>query len=60
MIDYIKVTNRNNSWLDDYFNMEEQFTLNDKKSEKILVLSDDYINLQPSSGKPYECYKVEI
>ena len=60
MIDSIKVTNRNNSWLDDYFNMEEQFTLNDKKSEKIVVLSDDYINLQPSSGKPYECYKVEI
>ena len=60
MIDYIKVTNRNNPWLDDYFNMEEQFTLNDKKSEKIVVLSDDYINLQPSSGKPYECYKVEI
>ena len=60
MIDYIKVTNRNNSWLDDYFNMEEQFTLNDKKSEKIVVLSDDYINLQPSTGKPYECYKVEI
>ena len=60
MIDYIKVTNRNNPWLDEYFNMEEQFTLNDKKSEKILVLSDDYINLQPSTGKPYECYKVEI
>ena len=60
LIDYIKVTNRNNPWLDEYFNMEEQFTLNDKKSEKILVLSDDYINLQPSSGKPYECYKVEI
>ena len=60
MIDYIKVTNRNNSWLDEYFNMEEQFTLNDKKSEKIVVLSDDYINLQPSTGKPYECYKVEI
>ena len=60
MIDYIKVTNRNNSWLDEYFNMEEQFTLNDKKSEEIMVLSDDYINLQPSSGKPYECYKVEI
>jgi len=60
MIDYIKVTNRNNPWLDEYFNMEEQFTLNDKKSEKIVVLSDDYINLQPSSGKPYECYKVEI
>jgi len=60
LIDYIKVTNRNNPWLDEYFNMEEQFTLNDKKSEKIVVLSDDYINLQPSSGKPYECYKVEI
>ena len=60
MIDYIKVTNRNNPWLDEYFNMEEQFTLNDKKSEEILVLSDDYINLQPSTGKPYECYKVEI
>ena len=60
MIDYIKVTNRNNPWLDEYFNMEEQFTLNDKKSEKIVVLSDDYINLQPSTGKPYECYKVEI
>ncbi len=60
MSDYIKVTNRNNSWLDEYFNMEEQFTLNDKKSEKIVVLSDDYINLQPSTGKPYECYKVEI
>ena len=60
MIDYIKVTNRNNPWLDEYFNMEEQFTLNDKKSEEILVLSGDYINLQPSTGKPYECYKVEI
>ena len=60
MFDYIKVTNRNNSWLDEYFNMEEQFILNDKKSEEILVLSDDYINLQPSTGKPYECYKVEI
>ena len=60
MIDYIKVTNRNNPWLDEYFNMEEQFTLNDRKSEEIVVLSDDYINLQPSSGKPYECYKVEI
>ena len=60
LIDYIKVTNRNNPWLNDYFNMEEQFTLNEKKSEKIVVLSDDYINLQPSSGKPYECYKVEI
>ena len=60
MIDSIKVTNRNNPWLDQYFNMEEQFTLNDKKSEEILVLSDDYINLQPPTGKPYECYKVEI
>ena len=60
MIDSIKVTNRNNPWLDQYFNMEEQFTLNDKKSEEILVLSDDYINLQPPTGKPYECFKVEI
>ena len=60
MIDYIKVTNRNHSWLDKYFNMEEQFTLNEKKSEEIIVLSDDYINLQPPTGKPYECQKVEI
>ena len=60
MIDSIKVINRNHPWLDEYFNMEDQFTLNDKRSEEILVLSDDYINLQPSIGKPYECYKVEI
>ena len=60
MIDSIKVVNRNHPWLDEYFNMEEQFTLNDKRSEEIIVLSDDYINLQPSIGKPYECYKVEI
>ncbi len=59
-IDYIKVTNRNNAWLDPYFNMEEQFTLNKKNSEEILVLADDYISLQPSTGKPYECYKVSI
>jgi hypothetical protein len=60
MIDYIKVTNRNHPWIDSYFNMEEQFTLNDKRSEKIIVLSDDYINLQPLTGNPYECNKVEI
>ena len=60
LIDSIKVVNRNHPWLDEYFNMEEQFTLNDKRSEEIIVLSDDYINLQPSIGKPYECYKVEI
>ena len=60
MIDSIKVVNRNHPWLDEYFNMEDQFTLNDKRSEEIVVLSDDYINLQPSTGKPYECNKVEI
>ena len=60
MIDFIKVTNRNHLWLDKYFNMQEQFTLNEKHSEEIVVLADDYINLQPSSGKPYECFKVEI
>lgn len=60
MIDSIKVTNRNHPWLDEYFNMQEQFTLNEKHSEEIVVLADDYINLQPSSGKPYECFKVEI
>ena len=60
MIDSIKVVNRNHPWLDEYFNMEEQFTLNDKRSEEIIVLSDDYINLQPSTGKPYECHKIEI
>ena len=60
MIDSIKVINRNHPWLDKYFNMEDQFTLNDKRSEEIVVLSDDYINLQPSTGNPYECNKVEI
>jgi hypothetical protein len=60
MIDFIKVTNRNHPWLDQYFNMQEQFTLNERNSEQIMVLADDYINLQPSSGKPYECFKVEI
>jgi len=60
MIDYVKVTNRNHSWLDDYFNMQDQFTLNDKTSEEIVVLSDNYINLKPNTGKGYECYKVEI
>ena len=60
MIDYVKVTNRNHSWLDEYFNMQDQFTLNEKTSEEIVVLSDNYINLQPNTGKGYECYKVEI
>ena len=59
-INYVKVTNRNHPWLDEYFNMQDQFTLNDKTSEEIVVLSDNYINLQPNSGKGYECYKVEI
>ena len=59
-IEYIKVTNRNHAWLDPYFDMQGQFTLNKKNSEEILVLSDDYINLQPLTGKPYECYKVVI
>ena len=60
MIDYVKVTNRNHSWLDEYFNLQDQFTLNDKTSEEIVVLSDSYINLKPNTGKGYECYKVEI
>tara|TARA_B100000795_G_C22508855_1_gene326938 strand:+ start:75 stop:542 length:468 start_codon:yes stop_codon:yes gene_type:complete len=60
MIDYIEVINRNHPWIDEYFNMQDQFTLNDKKSEEIVVLSDDYLNLQPSTGKSYECNKVEI
>ena len=60
MIDYVKVTNRNHAWLDEYFNMQDQFTLNDKTSEEIVVLSDNYINLKPNTGKEYECYKVEI
>ena len=60
MIDYVKVTNRNHSWLDEYFNMQDQFALNEKTSEEIVVLSDNYINLKPNTGKGYECYKVEI
>ena len=60
MIDYVKVTNRNHSWLDEYFNMQDQFTLNDQTSEEIVVLSDNYINLKPNTGKGYECYKVEL
>ena len=60
MIDYVKVTNRNHAWLDEYFNMQDQFTLNDKTTEEIVVLSDNYINLKPNTGKGYECYKVEI
>ena len=60
MIDYVKVTNRNNSWLDEYFNMQDQFTLNEKTTEEIVVLSDNYINLKSNTGKGYECYKVEI
>ena len=60
MIDSIKVTNRNHPWLEEYFSLQDQFTLNEKNSEEIVVLADDYINLQPSSGKPYECFKVEI
>ena len=60
MIDYVKVSNRNHSWLDEYFNMQDQFTLNDKTSEEIVVLSDNYINLKPNTGKGYECYKVEL
>ena len=59
-INYVKVTNRNHPWLDEYFNMQDQFTLNDKTSEEIVVLSDNYINLQSNAGKGYECYKVEI
>ena len=60
MIDYVKVTNRNHSWIDEYFNMQDQFTLNEKTSEEIVVLSDNYINLKPNTGKGYECYKVEL
>ena len=60
MINSIKVTNRNHPWLEEYFSLQDEFTLNEKNSEKIVVLADDYINLQPSSGKPYECFKVEI
>ena len=60
MIDYVKVTNRNHAWLDEYFSMQDQFTLNDKTTEEIVVLSDNYINLKPNTGKGYECYKVEM
>ena len=60
MIDYVKVTNRNHPWLDEYFNMQEQFDLNEKTSEEIVVLSDNYINLKPNTGQGYECYKVEL
>ena len=60
MIDYVKVTTRNHSWIDEHFNMQDQFTLNEKTSEEIVVLSDNYINLKPNTGKGYECYKVEL
>ena len=60
MIDYVKVTTRTHSWIDEYFSMQDQFTLNEKTSEEIVVLSDNYINLKPNTGKGYECYKVEI
>ena len=60
MIDYVKVTTRSHSWIDEYFNMQDQFTLNEKTTEEIVVLSDNYINLKPNTGKGYECYKVEI
>ena len=40
--------------------MQDQFTLNEKTTEEIVVLSDNYINLKPNTGKGYECYKVEI
>jgi len=60
MIDYVKVTTRSHSWIDEYFNMQDQFTLNEKTTEEIVVLSDNYINLKSNTGKGYECYKVEI
>ena len=60
LIDYVKVTTRTHNWIDDYFNMQDQFTLNEKTSEEIVVLSDNYINLKPNTGKGYECYRVEI
>ena len=60
MISDIKVRNRNHPWLEEYFSLQDEFKLNEKNSEEIVVLADDYINLQPSSGKPYECYKVEL
>ena len=60
LIDYVKVTTRTHSWIDEYFNMQDQFTLNEKTSEEIVVLSDNYINLKPNTGKGYECYKVYL
>ena len=60
MIDYVKDTTRSHSWIDEYFNMQDQFTLNEKTTEEIVVLSDNYINLKSNTGKGYECYKVEI
>ena len=60
MIDYVKVTTRSHPWIDEYFNMQDQFTLNEKTTEEIVVLSDNYINLKSNTGKGYECYKVEI
>jgi len=60
LIDYVKVTTRTNAWIDEYFNMQDQFTLNEKTSEEIVVLSDNYINLKPNTGKGYECYKVYL
>ena len=60
LIDYVKVTTRTHAWIDEYFNMQDQFTLNEKTSEEIVVLSDNYINLKPNTGKGYECYKVYL
>ena len=60
LIDYVKVTTRTHSWIDEYFNMQDQFTLNEKTFEEIVILSDNYINLKPNTGKGYECYKVDI
>ena len=60
MIDYVKVTTRSHPWIDEYFNMQDQFTLNEKTTEEIVVLSDNYITLKSNTGKGYECYKVEI
>jgi len=60
LIDYVKVTTRTHAWIDEYFNMQDQFTLNEKTSEEIVILSDNYINLKPNTGKGYECYKVDI
>ena len=60
MINTIEVRNRNHPWLEEYFSLQDEFKLNEKNSEEIVVLDDDDINLQPSSGKPYECYKVEL